>query len=262
MTTSAKIQQIIRNLQLEIHSLENKLSKLPKGNLQINKNGKYFKWYKINNSTQDKIYIKKEDHAYAEALAERKYYTSLYNRKKSEINLLNEFLSKEKDIKEAPSLYLDDNSPYKPLLNSKFNSFSEQLNQWLNAPYEKNKHYPDYLIHKTLSGQLVRSKSEVMIANALFQNKIPYRYEAAICFEDISFYPDFTICHPKTLETIYWEHFGLMDKLQYREKTFNKLKVYGNNGIIPSINLITTYETKNHPLNSFKINQLISERFL
>ena len=113
-----------------------------------------------------------------------------------------------------------------------------------------------------MSGQKVRSKSEVIIANTLYINKIPYRYECGIHLEDILLFPDFTILHPKTMELFYWEHFGMMNNNAYSENAFNKLKIYGNHGIIPSINLITTYETQYYPIDSEKINQLINEYFL
>lgn len=113
-----------------------------------------------------------------------------------------------------------------------------------------------------MAGHNVRSKSEVIIANALFMNKIPYRYECGLRFEELVFYPDFTICHPQTLEIKYWEHFGMMNNPAYCENAFNKLKVYGNHGIIPSINLITTYETQKNPINSEQIQQIIFDYFL
>ena len=43
-----------------------------------------------------------------------------------------------------------------------------------------------------------------------------------------------------------------MENETYRENAYNKLKLYGQNGIIPSINLITTFETKSHPIDSGK----------
>lgn len=188
--------------------------------------------------------------------------TIQYIRITKELKLLNNLLQNIYKINENPSTLLENSSPYKHLLDSKFNSFSEAINEWIYTPFEHNSYYPEFLLHKTLQGHFVRSKSEAIIANTLFLNNIPYRYEAALHFDDITFYPDFTICHPQTLNIIYWEHFGLMDKLQYREKAFNKLREYGNNDIIPSINLITTFETAQHPLDSSKINTLIHETFL
>ena len=76
---------------------------------------------------------------------------------------------------------------------------------------------------------------------------IPYRYECALELDEFITYPDFTIMHPITVKLFYWEHFGLMDDPHYCQKHFLKLQNYISHGIIPSINLITTYETKSPP---------------
>lgn len=133
---------------------------------------------------------------------------------------------------------------------------------WMYDKYPRNSSYPENLIHKTYAGQMVRSKSEALIANALFLNKIPYRYENIIELNEISFAPDFTILHPKTEELYYWEHPGMMDYPAYVEKVFNKLKVYVNNGMIPSVNLILTYETRKNPLDIEIVEKTIEEYFV
>ena len=128
--------------------------------------------------------------------------------------------------------------------------------------YKCNPSHPENLIHKTMQGHLVRSKSEVIIANTLYTNQIPYRYENQLEVKGVILYPDFTILHPKTNNLCYWEHFGMMENETYRENAYNKLKLYGQNGIIPSINLITTFETKSHPIDSGKIQQIVKEKFV
>ena len=91
----------------------------------------------------------------------------------------------------------------------------KELLKWMNSPYEHNTKYPEQLTLKTISGHTVRSKSEALIDMALHVNKIPFRYECALPLSDIVLYPDFTIRHPQTGNFYYWEHFGLMDDLNY-----------------------------------------------
>ena len=109
---------------------------------------------------------------------------------------------------------------------------------------------------------MVRSKSEAMIAHFLYINKIPFQYEAALSLNQLTIYPDFTIRHPFTGEMYYWEHFGLMDDLSYCQKTALKLQTYLSNGIIPSIHLITTFETSSNPLTTEIIQRTIEQYFL
>ncbi len=90
------------------------------------------------------------------------------------------------------------------------------MNEW----YEEGK------IHETLSSHMVRSKSEVIIANYLFERKIPFKYEYPLFSEaDGSFYlPDFTI----TLkgEDFYLEHVGRLGLPEYKAHWEKKEKWY------------------------------------
>lgn len=79
--------------------------------------------------------------------------------------------------------------------------------------------------------------------------------------DEVVLYPDFTIRHPKTGEIFYWEHFGLMDDSNYCKNVLSKLQIYISNGIIPTIQLITTYETKDHPLNMEQVEKIVKQYF-
>ena len=96
----------------------------------------------------------------------------------------------------------------------------------------------------------------------LYKYKIPFRYECILQLDDIFIFPDFTIRHPETGEVFYWEHFGLMEDTSYSQNTFSKMQLYNMNGIIPSVNLITTYETEKHPLSEEMIEEIVKYYFL
>lgn len=75
--------------------------------------------------------------------------------------------------------------------------------------------YEEGKIHHTLSEYMVRSKSEVIIANMLSERKIPFRYEVPLFASDGTFYlPDFTVTWNG--EEWYWEHLGLMEIEEYK----------------------------------------------
>ena len=159
------------------------------------------------------------------------------------------------------ALFSDD-SGYNELLKNYYKPVSQELQEWMSAPYEQNPAFPEQLIHKGVSGNLLRSKSETIIDMFLYYNQIPYRYEAELILGHVSFHPDFTIRHPKTGEIFYWEHFGLMDDPSYYQKTFSKLQLYAYHGIIPSINLITTYETQTNTLSADMVEKIVKQYFL
>jgi len=74
-----------------------------------------------------------------------------------------------------------------------------------------------FKIHRTLAEVMVRSKSEVIISNLLFDRDIAFEYERPLYAPDGSFYlPDFTITWRG--EKYYWEHLGLLERDEYRQK--------------------------------------------
>jgi len=234
------------------------LSNLPPGKLIVTQYQSRFKWY-ISNENQQ-AYLPKSQKSIAEELAKKKYLSykldELLQDKKAYTQYLQHFAkssSKSEQLLASPH--------YFPLLKSFFLPKSQTHDEWVNSIYSKNINHPENLIHKSLSTNLVRSKSEAMIDTALFQNNIPYRYECLLQLGDLPFYPDFTILHPITEQIYYWEHFGMMDNPIYAKNTFSKLQIYTSNNIIPSINLITTYETKNAPLNIYQIEKIIHYYF-
>lgn len=55
---------------------------------------------------------------------------------------------------------------------------------------------------------------------------------------------------------------GLMDDQEYRNSACKKLRLYCNNGIILSIDLIATFETADHPLDVERVEKIIQEFLL
>ncbi len=169
------------------------------------------------------------------------------------------YLKKYKE--EASSQVLLEKPGYGELLQPYFQPLSAELLRWSNEPYEKNSKHPENLIHKCTSGILVRSKSESIIASYLHIKKIPFRYECVLHLNGISVFPDFTIRHPKTGQVYYWEHFGMMDQSAYAKNAGLKLQNYIAHGIIPSIQLITTYETEEYPLSAAMVEDIVQHYF-
>jgi hypothetical protein len=93
----------------------------------------------------------------------------------------------------------------------------------------------DGLIHRTAKGELVRSKSEVIIANLLQGLDITYAYEQPFVGRDGSIrYPDFTIDDAETGQKVFLEHLGMMTEPAYRRRWQSKLDWYRTQGVLPS----------------------------
>ena len=247
-------------LQTQMMEIEEKLKTMPEGKLTCARGNHCFKWY--NTIGHDRTYIPKEKRKLAEQLAAKKYLSLTLKQLSQEKTALDFYLrhhAKEPD--KAQELLLED-SGYQELLTPYFKPKSEKLRKWMDSPYERNMNHPENLIHKTSSGIHVRSKSEAMIALFLHTHQIPFRYECALNLGGIILHPDFTILHPETSKIYYWEHFGLMDDNSYARNACTKLQLYAANGIVPSVQLITTYETKDHPLNYEDVSWIASHYFL
>lgn len=258
-----EIQQIVQTeitrLLKEKVRLENLMRELPEGSLIITKTnigGKtYHKWYSstISADSGKKVhkYIPKTDKPLAAGLARRQFYLKQIEEIDNELDALNTYLSKHRPPTALDS-FLDDASLVNILkkeLPAPEASLAEELNNWVHAVYEKNPNHPEKLVVPTVTGEMVRSKSEAMILMLLEYSGIPYRYECRLDIDRKAYYPDFTIRHPYTGEIFYWEHVGMLDDPSYRSDFLNKLHKYINNGLLPDHNLILTYESDGHPLD-------------
>ena len=117
---------------------------------------------------------------------------------------------------------------------------------------------PETLKFYTKMGIIVRSKSEVIIATALYDNNIKFEYEKAIKISDVIYYPDFTV-EKKNGDIILWEHLGLIDNPDYRNKAYRKILKYNENGYYQGKNLILTYETAESPLDPMDVEHEIEK---
>lgn len=123
-----------------------------------------------------------------------------------------------------------------------------------------DKYFEAGMIHRTLRGELVRSKSEVIIANMLHQHGIDYDYEKELWIENTRKIPDFTMDDPESGELIYWEHCGMMNNAGYRKHWEVKKSFYEDNGIIEGENLIVTYD-QDGSIDSQEIEKQIKRYF-
>lgn len=129
--------------------------------------------------------------------------------------------------------------------------------EWSVAEFNSNPAYPEALIHTTLGGRRVRSKSEAIIAGLLESNGIPFRYEAELLLGDQKYYPDFTLRRPRDGKIYHWEHFGLTVNLEYQIAMEQKLLCYRRYGITPWDRLLTSYDLENGSIDVQTIQSVI-----
>ena len=248
-----------KKIEQQIKLIQQQLKKLPEGKLLCSYEGPYVKWYRSDG--HKKKYISKKDRILAEQLAQKTYLQFLVEDLEKEKLAIDFYLRHyPKESGKADKL-LAESSEFQNLLSPYFSPLSKELDDWMKSPYQHNLKHPEHLTQKISATEFVRSKSEAMIAKVLKQNKIPYRYENQLILNDVELYPDFTIRHPKTGEYFYWEHFGLLHKVEYVKNMHTKMQLYTSNHIMPGIQLITTYETKEKPLTFEMVELLVNYYF-
>lgn len=253
-----KIEQMLQKTNQEIKNIQEQLKEYPPGHISCQKNGKYTKWYQVEHGARK--YIPKEQNNLARTLVYKQYLLSSLHDLSVDQKALQEYLKQYKNYRSQADTFLQ-NPHYQEILQNVPAPSKDDLDVWAHEEYTKNTYSQNSLKYRSISGNTLRSKSEVIIDQLLFMHEIPYRYECELKLGESIVYPDFTIRHPITGEFVYWEHFGMMDLPSYSQKAFAKMQNYCANGYIPSINLITTFETSECPLDAVKVEKIILQYF-
>jgi hypothetical protein len=124
------------------------------------------------------------------------------------------------------------------------------------------------LVHRTSKGLAVRSKSELIIAEALTNAGIQFEYEKPLTLGGQTRYPDFTIEDEISGRTIYWEHLGMLERPDYRRSWERKLDWYRTNKVMPAEeggetkgSLVTTRESSQAGFDAAQV-QTVIKRFV
>ena len=273
------MNKVIQAIRTEVSRIEDDLKKIdiflhdaPEGCLKYQtKDGKTYYYHQFwDGSKWKRKYIKKSEVLIAKLLAQKQYYGAIRPILKRNLSELNRVLQKcPRD--EAEEIYDNLSDERKELVVPIQMSAKEKIKQWQSEIYEKNMSYPEKLRYETEQGDMVRSKSEVIIANILYQKRqsILYKYERPLEVVENghikTIYPDFTIINKYTGRVMYWEHAGRMDDPYYANDFVRKVNTYVSNNLIPGRDVIMTYETQNNSLDikvvKRLVQQVVSEKF-
>lgn len=193
-------------------------------------------------------------------LAEKKYQREMVLRAEQNLNALQRL--NKAYCSTDPSEIIETLGPqYKKVFVDRKQQLIEKR---MTARYSKFPYNPKYHKHETDYGELVRSKSEQILANALFAHGIPFHYEEEFLYRIGNIghvYPDFTIFFPDGRRKI-WEHLGMLDDIAYCTRFAEKLNLYQMNGFTIGKNLIITMDDANGNLSSGIIQQMIRDYIL
>ena len=246
-----------------IRRIESRVEGAPEGCLQLTKKWNQYQYYqKTGKSGRHGIYISRKEQSTAVALAQKAYDLKLIKELEKQRKAVERFLE-EYDPDAAKRVYEVLSEPRKQLVKPLFMSDEEFVRAWQSVPYQHlgfDKNEPEYF---TARGERVRSKSEILIADALYRNNIPYRYEFPVYHNGVVMAaPDFNCLNVRLREEYYWEHLGLMGNENYADRNVKKIEKYTLAGDFDETRLILTMETDKKPLNTRVIEEKIRRYLL
>lgn len=226
--------------------------------LHVRKVKNSFQYYYSIKNNKKRIYIKKGDIKKIQLLSQNRYNKKLLCNLNKNIHALEAFVKKY-DSSSLTKTYTKLHEGIKINVEPQFLTEEDFCEQWnLNRNDYKKLTFDETLpCLISQNGTRVRSKSEMMIADALFNNGIPFKYEFPFSAKGFLTHPDFLCLNKRLHKEIYWEHFGLMEDENYRDTMLKKINFYQKNALKPGENFIFTMETKNQPLTSEIINTQI-----
>ena len=260
------VQKEIDRLEKALQEMESALEQAPKGYLKIRKKkGHDFYYHRYKDEDNNKSleqYIEKRNEGLIKKLAQKSYYTKMKPFLQKELTTL-QFYRDNYNPEKADEMFDSLPPERKNLIVPVRMTPGERIRRWNCEQYEPCKKHPENLIFETEKGEMVRSKSEVIIANLLNQNEkdLLYKYERPLELKNgreiFVVHPDFTILNIHTGKITYWEHAGRMDDFKYLNKHIQKMYLYEVNQLFTGEHVIVTYETTNSPLNIQSVKRYI-----
>jgi len=227
------ITQIDSEHTKEIEKIKKELTQYPQGCLVKRDRHGYACYFHVENGREKTITHKE---VLIRSLAKKRYLQERYRKLAVNLKATRRFLQTYQSLSPGDLIH-SLSSTYRELPLRCF--FDEE---GFNKDYETTTYKEEERIYATNNGVLVRTKSELRIANALEAKGVLYHYEEVVNLNGKKYIPDFTIFKKSTGEIIRWEHFGCTDDSGYLQSMNKKLAVYEANGLIPFVNLICTTE--------------------
>lgn len=255
----------------QLSIVDRELSHRADGGLKITRRGQrhYYSLQRFNSVTKkyECTYINKKNMGIARKIATHDYYSNIRRVLLKEIKLLKELISNEFE-KTIDNCYFELCDGRREIVSPLAGTAQSRIDSWMNEVYEPNTSYPETLTHRTERGEMVRSKSEELIANYLYSQReyLDYKYErpmeVKVNGKKETIYPDFTIINLRTGETFILEHVSRLDIPSYHDKFVWKHRAFIENGFIQNGMVFYSFESEKYPFSLKHVKKLVQEVFL
>ncbi len=243
------------------------INKAPKGVLHVSGKGNSVQYYKKEEKGTSRQYIRKSDIITAKQLAQKAYANKVLHQALEDKKILDKALAIT-DTQGMIHIFNQITTEKQKLITPYVLCDRDFILKWEQEQLLTKTDHEKYIRALpseenaiiTEKGEIVRSKSEKILADKFLMMQIPYIYEVPLYLNGYGYVvPDFTVLNLRTRKTFYWEHLGLMDQEDYCNKAIKKIETYERNGIYPGNKLILSYETSCHTVNPRIIEGLVKE---
>ncbi|MCR5417075.1 MAG: hypothetical protein K6E79_09790 [Pseudobutyrivibrio sp.] len=252
-----EVDELIKNNNKNL----SKLKKLPDCGVKASTVRGCDQYYLVDKETGKRIYAGKEKSKLVHGLIQRDYALATDKKLVELRKKLDKFISNY-DISDISVLYEKLPEARKHVVDPIIEPEDSYIAKWLsNHPGQQNL-FPEEGLYQTNRGEMVRSKSEKIIADALDKYNVPYQYEPMLELGYNTIYPDFVVLNLRTRKTIYWEHLGIVSDIEYATKNFKKIQGYEKNDYLLGRDLIITMESAEAPIDVKLVEKKIKEFLL
>lgn len=259
MALNIAIKQRYEMITKTAESIKKKLKKLPEGRIVVKHRNNNTRFYLVDKGNAAK-YLNKSDAKLIEDLIQKNYLEEVLSTAEQEAVALRKALEHYPAVV-AEEIYSTLSSERQAIAKPIVLSDEEYANKWLAQPYKRKSSNKDYTF-VTLKGDHVRSKSELVIADRLWANGIPYKYECPLLVGNEIIHPDFSILRMSDRKIVYLEHCGKMDDPNYTEDMVKRVNLYSQEKIFQGDRLFFSFESSTTPLNTDVLDDMIRTNFI
>ncbi|SFQ20783.1 hypothetical protein SAMN02910358_01105 [Lachnospiraceae bacterium XBB1006] len=240
--------KILNSLEKKILKNQRYLGVVPEGNMRISKNHGVDQYYFHEKGSQRERYLSKKEQALIHKLAQTSYNTKMLKQIKKQQTAIQHFL-KHYDPCSVEHVYEKLSPGRQNLVTPHIPTKEQRIAQWYaEHPGSQNTYAIDQG-YETIRGEIVRSKSEKILADLFYQMKIPYQYEPRLELGGETKYPDFILYHVQGDKSAYLEHFGMIDIPEYAVANFRRMHLYEQSGYHLGEDVLFTFERNGRTLN-------------
>ena len=238
--------------------IEHKLQDYPSGRIEIKHISNRSYYYLVTPGSEERLLINEDE--LIEKLLQKNYLKKVLKCSIREADVLQRLINSYPDSL-AEDIYSALSEERQKFVKPIIPTTEQFVKEWQEKPYTPKEIKEGTPVYETLRKERVRSKSEQIIADRLYVNGIPYKYEFPLKVNNKVIHPDFTILRKSDRKELYHEHLGKTDDEKYQNDNVPRLNDYILAGHLLGDTLFLSFESSTTPLDVRVIDRMIKEHY-